>query len=135
VRSQRGFTLVEVIVAIVIAALAFSALAGVFASGTRGASSMSELARASTLAQSLVNAAGIDKPLVDGVESGTSADGLNWSVTVSDESSETDDGLIKPALVLKRITARVSVPNQAQPERARSFELSSLRAAPRPLLQ
>ncbi len=135
VRSERGFTLVEVIVAIVIAALALSALAGVFASGTRGASSVSELARASTLAQSLVNAAGIDKPLIDGVESGTSVDGLNWTLTVSEESTDADDAVIKPPLMLKRVTARVVVPNAAQPDRARSFELSSLRASPRPLLQ
>jgi general secretion pathway protein I len=134
-RSARGFTLVEVIVAIVIAALCFSALAGVFSGGMRTAATASELARASTLAQSLLATAGIERPLADGVESGTSADGLNWSVTVSEESTESEEGPIKPVLMLKRVTARVVVPNDAQPDRARSFELSTLRAAPRPVLQ
>jgi general secretion pathway protein I len=134
-QRERGFTLVEVIVAIVIAALCFSALAGVFSGGTRTATTASELARASTFAQSLIATAGIDKPLIDGVESGTSADGLNWSVNVADESSEAEESLIKPTLVLKRVTARVVVPNDAQPDRSRVFELTSVRAVPRPLLQ
>jgi prepilin-type N-terminal cleavage/methylation domain-containing protein len=134
-QNERGFTLVEVIVAIVIAALCFSALAGVFSGGMRTAGTASELARASTLAQSLIATAGIEKPLNDGVESGTSADGLNWTLTVADESTESDEGPIKPVLMLKRVTARVVVLNEAQPDRARSFELSTLRAAPRPVLQ
>lgn len=132
---SRGFTLVEVIVAIVIAALCFSALSGVFSGGMRAASTASELARASTLAQSLIATVGIERPLADGVESGTSADGLSWTVTVADESSAAEAGPIKPVFELKRVTARVVVPNEAQPDRARAFELSTLRAVPTPILQ
>jgi general secretion pathway protein I len=135
-RNVEGFTLVEVIVAIVIAALCFSALSGVFSGGMRVSVATSELARASTLAQSLIATAGLDKPLVDGVESGTSADGMNWTLTVSEEANDADDGSpIKPTLALKRLSARVVVPNEAQPDRARAFELSTLRAVPRPVLQ
>ncbi|MGL5002046.1 MAG: prepilin-type N-terminal cleavage/methylation domain-containing protein [Casimicrobium sp.] len=134
-QRARGFTLVEVIVAVVIAALALSSLSGVFASGTRGAATAAELARASTLAQSLLASAGVEKPLNDGVESGNSVDGLSWTLTVSEEATESDDGSpIKPNLLLKRVTARVVVPNPSQPDRARSFELTSLRAVPRPPL-
>jgi prepilin-type N-terminal cleavage/methylation domain-containing protein len=134
-QHAHGFTLVEVVVAVVIAALCFSALAGVFATGTRSASVASELARASTLAQSLLATAGVDKPLVDGTESGSTADGLNWTVTIGEESSDSEDTPIKPTMMLKRVTARVVVANDAQPDRARAFELSTLRAAPRPILQ
>ncbi len=133
-QRARGFTLVEVIVAIVIAALCFSALAGVFSGGARSAIAVSELGRASSLAQSLLASAGIEKPLADGVESGTSADGLNWTVTVSEEAADGEDGPIKPTLVLKRVSVRVVVPNLAQPDRARFFELTGLRATPRPVL-
>lgn len=133
-QRARGFTLVEVIVAIVIAALCFSALAGVFSGGARSAIAVSELGRASSLAQSLLASAGIEKPLADGVESGTSADGLNWTVTVSEEATDGEDGPIKPTLVLKRVSVRVVVPNLAQPDRARSVELTGLRATPRPVL-
>ena len=45
-----GFTLLEVIVAIVIAALCLSALAQVFATGMRSASITSDYTRAMTLA-------------------------------------------------------------------------------------
>lgn len=133
--SSRGFTLIEVIVAIVIAAVCFSALAGVFSGGMRTASTAAELARASTLAQSLIATAGIEKPLADGVENGTSADGLVWVLTVTDESTEGAEAPIKPTLALKRVSVRVVVPNEAQPDRARVFELSTLRATPRPVLQ
>ncbi len=133
---ERGFTLVEVVVAVIIAALALSALSGVFASGTRGAASAAELSRASALAQSLLAAAGVERPLTDSVESGTTADGLSWTLSAVDEMSEVDgEAPIKPLLILKRVTVRVNVPNAAQPERAKSVELSSLRAVPRPLLQ
>jgi hypothetical protein len=106
----------------------------VFSSGTRSAATAAELARASTLAQGLIATAGIEKPLNDGVESGTSNDGLTWTVTVAEEAVDGDDGPIKPTLTLKRVTARVVVPNASQPDRSRSFELSTLRATPRPIL-
>lgn len=139
-RHARGFTLVEVIVAVVIAAVALSALAGVFGGGARAAATASELTRASALAQGLLASAGVEKPLTDGVESGATNDGLRWTVTVTDESTEGDDSgttasPIRPPLLLKRVTARVVVANDTQPDRGRVVELSTLRAIPRPLLQ
>jgi general secretion pathway protein I len=133
-KRERGFTLLEVIVAVVIAALCFTALAGVFSGGTRAAAASSELSRASTLAQSLLASAGVEKPLTEGVESGSADGNLNWTFTVSDEPTDDGDNPTRPPLVLKRITARVVVANVNQPERARVVELTSLRAVPRPLL-
>ena len=137
---ESGFTLVEVIVAVVIAAIALSALAGVFGGGARAATSASELTRANAFAESLIASAGVEKPLVDGTESGSTADGLRWTITVADESTEGDDGgttasPIRPLLLLKRVSVRVAVANDVQPERSRAIELSTLRVVPRPLLQ
>jgi general secretion pathway protein I len=136
----RGFTLVEVIVAVVIAAVALSALAGVFGGGARAASAASELTRANAYAERLIASAGVEKPLADGVESGSTADGLRWTITVADESTDGDESgfaasPIRPLLLLKRVSVRVVVANDAQPERSRAIELSTLRAVPRPLLQ
>jgi prepilin-type N-terminal cleavage/methylation domain-containing protein len=133
-KSQSGFTLLEVIVAVVIAALCFTALAGVFSGGTRAAAASSELSRASTLAQSLLASAGVEKPLTEGAESGSAEGNLSWTFTVSDEPTDDGDNPVRPPLILKRITARVVVANINQPERARVVELTSLRAVPRPLL-
>ncbi len=132
-----GFTLIEVIVAVVIAAMCLTALAGVFSGGTRAAAVTADLSRASTLAQSLLASAGIDKPLTEGVESGSSGDNMSWTVTVTDEPSEDSDNPIRPPFFLKRVTAKVVAGNAATrsaTDQQRSVELTTLRAVPRPLL-
>ncbi|MEO7253152.1 MAG: prepilin-type N-terminal cleavage/methylation domain-containing protein [Casimicrobium sp.] len=131
---EGGFTLLEVIVAVVIAALCLSALSQVFATGVRSASASSDYMRAMTLAQGLLAGAGIEKPLVDGSESGVSSDGrLQWSLNVAAEPVEEGDALIKPPLDLKRLVARVAVsnPGDLPGAKQRSVELTTLLAVPR----
>lgn len=128
-----GFTLLEVIVAVVIAALCLSALAQVFATGVRAAGTASDYTRAVTLAQSLLASAGVEKPLEEGAEGGTTADGkLAWTLTVTQEPTDDADALIRPPLELKRVIARVStVEADAAVSRPRVVELSTLMAVPR----
>ena len=64
-RRDHGFTLLEVIVAVIIAALCLSALAQVFASGVRAAGATSEYTRATALAQSLLAGVGVEKSASD----------------------------------------------------------------------
>ena len=98
-RKARGFTLLEVIVAVVIAALCLSALAQVFATGVRAAGTASDYTRAVTLAQSLLAGAGVEKALEDGAEGGTTADGkLAWTLTVTQEPTEDADAPVRPPL-------------------------------------
>ncbi|HOB01234.1 MAG TPA: prepilin-type N-terminal cleavage/methylation domain-containing protein [Casimicrobium huifangae] len=133
-RKARGFTLLEVIVAVIIAALCLSALAQVFATGVRAAGTASDYTRAVTLAQSLLAGAGVEKALEDGAEGGTTADGkLAWTLTVTQEPTEDADALVRPPLELKRVIARVStVEADASVTRPRVVELSTLLAVPRP---
>ncbi len=136
-QRQRGFTLLEVIVAVVIAALCLSALSQVFATGVRSASATSDYMRAMSLAQGLLAGAGIEKPLVDGSESGASSDGrLQWSLSVSAEPVDEGDALIKPPLDLKRLVARVAVsnPGDLPGAKQRTVELTTLLAVPRQIL-
>ena len=129
-----GFTLLEVIVAIVIAALCLSALAQVFATGMRSASISSDYTRAMTLAQGLLASAGVEKSLNDGTESGTSPDGrLAWTFSVSPEPVDDADNPIRPPLELKRLVARVVIvnPDQSFTDKTRGFELTTLLAIPR----
>lgn len=131
---ENGFTLLEVIVAVVIAALCLSALSQVFATGVRSASASSDYMRAMTLAQGLLAGAGIEKALSDGSESGVSSDGrLQWSLTVAAEPVEEGDALIKPPLELKRLVARVAVsnPGDLPGAKQRNVELTTLLAVPR----
>jgi prepilin-type N-terminal cleavage/methylation domain-containing protein len=136
-RSQQGFTLLEVIVAVVIAALCLGALSQVFATGVRAASTSSDYMRAMTLAQSLLSGVGVEKATSDGSESGTSSDGrLTWTVTISPEPTDDAENPIKPPLELKRVVARVVAgsANDAPGNRGRTVELVTLLAVPRQTL-
>lgn len=133
-RQQQGFTLLEVIVAVVIAALCLAALSQVFATGVRAASTSSDYMRAMTLAQSLLAGVGVEKATSDGSESGTSSDGrLTWTVTISPEPTDETENPLKPPLELKRVIARVVAgsANDAQGNRGRTVELVTLLAVPR----
>jgi general secretion pathway protein I len=133
---QRGFTLLEVIVAIVIAALCLGALAQAFAGGARAAGSSSDYTRAVTLAQSILGKAGVERALTEGVESGTSSDGrYGWTLTVSNESTTEDGNPVRPPMELKRLVVRVNVLDEddARAGRSRAVELTTLMAEPRAL--
>ena len=134
IRQQQGFTLLEVIVAVVIAALCLAALSQVFATGVRAASTSSDYMRAMTLAQSLLAGVGVEKATSDGSESGTSSDGrLTWTVTISAEPTDEAENPIKPPLELKRVIARVVAgsANDTPGNRGRTVELVTLLAVPR----
>ena len=133
-RTQQGFTLLEVIVAVVIAALCLAALSQVFAPGVRAAGTSSDYMRAMTLAQSLLAGVGVEKATSDGSESGTSSDGrLTWTVTISPEPTDEAENPIKPPLELKRVIARVVAgsTNDTPGNRGRTVELVTLLAVPR----
>ena len=133
-RQQQGFTLLEVIVAVVIAALCLAALSQVFATGVRAASTSSDYMRAMTLAQSLLAGVGVEKATSDGSESGTSSDGrLTWTVTIAPEPTDEAENPILPPLELKRVIARVVAAggNDAPGNRGRTVELVTLLAVPR----
>ena len=133
-RPQQGFTLLEVIVAVVIAALCLAALSQVFATGVRAASTSSDYMRAMTLAQSLLAGVGVEKAASDGSESGTSSDGrLVWTVTISPEPTDEAENPVRPPLELKRVLARVvaASANDAPGNRGRTVELVTLLAVPR----
>jgi prepilin-type N-terminal cleavage/methylation domain-containing protein len=133
-RTQQGFTLLEVIVAVVIAALCLAALSQVFATGVRAAGTSSDYMRAMSLAQSLLAGAGVEKTATDGTESGASSDGrLTWTLTIAAEPTDDADNPIRPPLELKRVIARVvaASPDDAPTNRGRTVELVTLLAVPR----
>ena len=132
--SQRGFTLLEVIVAVVIAAVCLAALSQVFATGVRAAGTSSDYMRAMTLAQSKLAGVGVERAISDGSESGSSSDGrLVWTLTVESEPTEDGDNPLRPPLELKRVTARVTATalGEIAGKPSRSVQLVTLLAVPR----
>lgn len=81
--SMAGFTLLEVLAALIIFAIAFGALATLFQTSIRQASNASDLRRATELAKTQLARFGKDLPLETGQSEGATADGLRWRVEIS----------------------------------------------------
>ena len=80
--SERGFTLIEVIVAFAIVALALSALFQIFSTGLRGSVVTENYNMAVLLADSKLAGIGIEEPLEAGDQSGTFDNGFRWETNV-----------------------------------------------------
>ena len=80
--SERGFTLIEILVAFVIVALALGALLQVFATGLRSSSAAENYTIAALLAESKLAAIGIEEPLEEGGQSGEFDNGFRWETNV-----------------------------------------------------
>src|SRR6516165_1919700 len=78
-----GFSLLEVLAAFVILALVGTALFRLFSGALGNASLAEEYSRATLYAESRLAPLGVDAPLKEGAQQGTSEDGYyNWTLTV-----------------------------------------------------
>jgi general secretion pathway protein I len=82
-RRQRGFTLIEIIVALAILAVALTALFQAFSSGLQATTATERQAAAVMLARSLLDRIGEDIPLAPGEKTGVSDDGQRWSIAIA----------------------------------------------------
>jgi general secretion pathway protein I len=80
--SGNGFTLLEILVALVIFALAFGVLAQIMQAGLRQSTVARSLAAASLLARSQLARVGGDVPLEVGGADGETEDGMRWHTEV-----------------------------------------------------
>jgi general secretion pathway protein I len=80
---QRGYTLLEVIVAFAVLAVALSVLLGALSGGTRQVRWAADAGRAALLAQSLLDQTGVGEPLQTGRSEGELEDGrYRWSLEI-----------------------------------------------------
>lgn len=102
VHGDRGFTLVEVLVAFLIGALALGALLRLVGVGLEATGSLDGRTTALLEARARLAAVGVAEPLVEGVTTGALADG-SWSVAI--RAVETSpDGLFTLFEVLVEVT-------------------------------
>lgn len=80
---QRGFSLLEILVAFSILALSLGVLMQIFSGSLRNADTTRDQAQAVTLAQSLLASAGVEGPLAAGETSGVVADKFRWTLRAS----------------------------------------------------
>ena len=90
VRRDRGFTLVEVVVAIAILALMAGVIFRVNSDSIRNIRRADALANASALAQSLVAKVGTEIPLREGEVRGQSGAALQWRLQMKRYGDATD---------------------------------------------
>jgi general secretion pathway protein I len=80
--GQRGFSLLEVLVAFAILALSLGVLLQIFSRAMQSTALSADYTRAVALAEAKLNAVGADIPLEEGVYSDEPEDGLDWIVNV-----------------------------------------------------
>jgi general secretion pathway protein I len=135
-KPQRGYTLVEVLVAFAILALALTLLLGTLSGAARQVKWADEAGRAALHAQSLMDGVGVAESLQPGQRDGRFEDGrYRWTL----EIAPYDDPLLPPpdrsdpaAPRLLQLTLRVAWGQGVDP--ARTLTLHSLRLVrPNPL--
>ncbi len=126
VRRQSGFSLLEVLVAFSILALALGVLLQAFSTGIRSVTQSGMYSRAALLAESKLAQAGRDEALYEGAYSGEFDDTFRWSVSLI--PYETED-LDPDKLSLDPVSVTVRV-EWDEGDRTPSIALTSLRLLP-----
>lgn len=78
-----GFTLLEVLIALVIFAMAAQAVVWVFAEQSAGIARAERMQQATALARNTFERLGHDLPLRDGQQGGDGGNGLRWQMRIS----------------------------------------------------
>lgn len=132
--DQRGFSLLEILVAFSILALSLGVLMQIFSGSLRNADITHDQAQAVVLAQSLLTAAGVETPLAPGESNGVYTEKFRWQLSVrpfADEVRAGETPAVRQVLTLDlwEITASVTWGGTSgSPQRA--VTLSTLRAQP-----
>ena len=130
---QRGFSLLEVLVAFVILALVGTALFRLFSGALGNASLSEEYSRATLYAESRLAPLGVEAPLKEGAQQGTSEDGYyRWTLSIDPYSPpgttpDMESAVPAMAATLWRLVLTVRWPGASGGER--SIVLSTLRVA------
>ena len=130
-RGSAGFSLVEVLVALVITGLALAAAAGVFRTGLLGHEAAAGADAALALAEEKIAAAGITEPLRPGRSAGLFGDRFQWQVSIEpyQQKSSADSDQPLPDLQLYRVAVTVA---WRDGHRQRQMALDTLRLGPPP---
>ncbi len=121
--SCRGYTLIEVLVAMMILALSLTVIFRIFSGGLRNIGIASDYARAVMVAESVLAATGKTELLQPGETSGSLFDKYRWVRTVSPYQHDGDLSYDNSPVNAYRVSVVVEWPATGSP---RSLDLSTL---------
>ena len=126
--SNRGMTLIEVLVAFVVLSITMAVILQIFSGGMRNARLANSYSSAVFLAQSKLAETGVVKPLAVAEDMGRVGSDLHWRVTVvpADEA----ETAAQQVMAVKLYKVRVRI-NWNEGGRERQVELTSLRLGSR----
>jgi len=137
IRTQGGFSLLEVLVAFVILSLVVTALFALFGGALRNASTSEEWSRALLVAQSRLAEAASAQPLKEGSAAGTEPDGrISWQTAVAPyvaPNPNPDLDRASDAMLTRLYRVSVEVRYTGDNGRPRTFGLSTLKLAAKSL--
>lgn len=123
-RRAAGFTLIEIILAFAIFALAAGALFQSFSTGLRATEVGDRQAAAVLSARSLLDRVGIDIPLTAGKQSGRTDEGMSWRIAIAPVA------LIDPRRADQSPVLPFVVEVAVLPDRGQPVTLTTIRLAP-----
>lgn len=127
---EQGFTLLEILVALVLLTLTFGVLMRIFSGGVRQADVAESHVHALAIAQNQLTAAGVEIPLAEGERMGEAAPGYRWRVISRREDGDATLETAAHPLILYRVEVEVNWQDGAIP---RQLRLVTLKNARRPL--
>ena len=123
-RRSRGYTLIEVLVAFMIMALALTVLLRIFSGGVRNVGVASGYAEAVLIGESRLATAGIDETLAPGETSGVEGANFHWTRRVTRYEPAVDYTTRVKGSQAYFVTVTVTWPNG---DRERSIDLSTVK--------
>jgi general secretion pathway protein I len=125
---ERGFTLIEVLVALTVLSLSLGIIFSLFSAGLGGKRTAEDYEQATLFAESKLNSLGVDEPIQLGNTFGSFNDRFTWSAVVTpyvEKGRDDTKDLLRQPLV---VTVTVSWKDSAN---QRSISLTTLRLIPR----
>lgn len=131
--NARGFSLLEILVAFLLLALAMTALMQIFSTSLNGTGVANHYAKAAMLAQSKLAAVGVETPLREGIESGTFDETYTWHVRVKpyEDPLNPANAANLQFVFVKLYEVEASVAFPADDKRDRSITLTKLVLGPK----
>ncbi|MGZ8187679.1 MAG: prepilin-type N-terminal cleavage/methylation domain-containing protein [Methylosarcina sp.] len=132
--SQSGFSLLEILVAFSILAIALGVLLNIFSSGVETAAVAEEYTSAVQIAETLMARAGVETPLQQGQNDGIENDKYRWLVTIAPHELVLDDldaGSLPATLFMVTVRVGWESGNAADGDHQREVELTTLKLSPK----